>query len=153
LPWIALVLAVSFAGYGILRKIAVLGPLEGLTLETIVLAPFAFAAIAFWWAADTGHFPAPDTKTNLWLISLGPITAVPLLMFAAGARRISMTTLGLVQYIGPTIQLLIGVLVFDEPFGPQRMVGFSCTWIALVIYTLDGWRVSRRANPVLIEPV
>jgi chloramphenicol-sensitive protein RarD len=153
LPWIALLLAVSFAGYGILRKIAVLGPLEGLTLETLVLVPFALAALLFWHAEGTGRFPAPDVKTNLWLISLGPITAVPLLMFAAGARRISMTTLGLLQYIGPTIQLLIAVLVFDEPFGPQRLVGFACTWIALVIYTLDGWRVSRRAGSIIVEPV
>jgi chloramphenicol-sensitive protein RarD len=148
-PWIALVLAVSFSGYGILRKLAVLGPLEGLTLETIVLAPFALAAIAFWWHRGTGSFPSSDLKTSLWFLSLGPVTAIPLLLFAAGARRLSMTTLGLVQYSSPTIQLLIGVLVLDEPFGAQRMVGFACTWIALLIYTLDGWRVSRRASPVL----
>lgn len=149
LPWIALVLALSFSGYGILRKLAVLGPLEGLALETMVLAPFALAAIAFWWHRGTGSFPSSDLKTNLWLASLGPVTAIPLLLFAAGARRLSMTTLGLVQYSSPTIQLLIGVLVFDEPFGAQRMVGFACTWVALLIYTLDGWRVSRRASPVL----
>jgi chloramphenicol-sensitive protein RarD len=149
LPWIALVLAISFSGYGILRKLAVLGPLEGLTLETLVLAPFALAAIGFWWQRGTGSFPSPDLKTDLWFISLGPITAIPLLLFAAGARRLSLTTLGLVQYSSPTIQLLIGVLVLGEPFGAQRMVGFACTWVALLIYTLDGWRVSRRASPVL----
>ena len=149
LPWIALVLGISFAAYGILRKVAVLGPLEGLTLETIVLAPFALLAIAFWWQQETGSFPAAEISTNLWLIALGPITAVPLLLFAAGARRVSMTTLGLLQYIGPTIQLAVGVWAFNEPFGRERALGFGCIWLALVIYTLDGWRISRRATPAV----
>jgi chloramphenicol-sensitive protein RarD len=132
-----------------LRKVAVLGPLEGLTLETIVLAPFALLAIAFWWQQETGSFPAAEVSTNVWLIALGPITAVPLLLFAAGARRVSLTTLGLVQYIGPTIQLAVGVWAFNEPFGRQRVIGFACIWLALVIYTVDGWRVSRRATPAV----
>jgi chloramphenicol-sensitive protein RarD len=149
LPWIALVLGISFAAYGILRKVAVLGPLEGLTLETIVLAPFALLAIAFWWQQETGSFPAAEVSTNLWLMALGPITAVPLLLFAAGARRVSMTTLGLLQYIGPTIQLAVGVWAFNEPFGKERALGFACIWLALVIYTVDGWRVSRRATPAV----
>jgi len=105
LPWIALVLAATFGCYGLLRKIAVLGALEGLTLETMLLAPLAFAAILIWSLHGQSTFPASDLSTNVWLLALGPITAVPLLLFAAGARRLSMTTLGLLQYIGPSIQI------------------------------------------------
>ena len=143
LPWIALVLGITFAFYGLLRKVAALGPLEGLTLETLVLGPPALAALLIWSHAGTGVFPSDALGTNVWLIALGPITAVPLLLFAAGARSLSMTALGLLQYIGPTIQLAVGVWIFDEPFTPTRLIGFACIWIALLIYTLDGWRVSR----------
>ena len=144
-PWIALSLALSFGGYGLLRKIAVLGALEGLTLETLLLAPLALLVLAFAASQGSASFPAPDALTNLWIVALGPITAVPLLLFAAGARRLSMATLGIVQYLGPTIQSLLGVWVFGEPFSGARFVGFAGIWLALVIYTLDGWRVSRAA--------
>ncbi len=144
-PWIALALAISFGGYGLLRKIAVLGALEGLTLETLLLAPLALLVLGIAASQGTASFPAPDVLTNLWIIALGPITAVPLLLFAAGARRLSMATLGIVQYLGPTIQFLLGVSVFGEPFSGARFVGFAGIWLALVIYTLDGWRISRAA--------
>jgi chloramphenicol-sensitive protein RarD len=144
-PWIALGLAVTFGCYGLLRKVAALGALEGLTLETLLLAPLALVALVVWSAQGHASFPAPDLRTNLWLIALGPITAVPLLLFAAGARRLSMTTLGLLQYIGPSIQFVLGIWVFGEAFNADRFVGFSCIWLALAIYTLDGWRVSRVA--------
>lgn len=143
-PWIALVLAASFGTYGLLRKVAVLGAVEGLALETLLLAPLAFLVFGWWAVQGGGHFPAPDLATNLWLIGVGPITAVPLLLFAAGARRVSMTTLGLLQYIGPTLQLAIGVWLFGEPFGQGRLVGFALIWAALVVYTADGWQVARR---------
>jgi chloramphenicol-sensitive protein RarD len=147
-PWIALALAVTFAAYGLLRKTAALGALEGLTLETLLLAPLALAGL--WMAARAGQpvFPANDMAGSLWLIGLGPITAVPLLLFAAGARRLTMTTLGLLQYIGPTVQFALGLWVFHEPFDTLRLVGFGLIWLALLIYTLDGWRWSRRAAPV-----
>ena len=144
-PWIALALAISFGGYGLLRKIAVLGALEGLTLETLLLAPLALLVLGIAASQGTASFPAPDVLTNLWIIALGPITAVPLLLFAAGARRLSMATLGIVQYLGPTIQFLLGVSVFGEPFSGARFVGFAGIWLALVIYTLDGSRISRAA--------
>jgi chloramphenicol-sensitive protein RarD len=147
-PWIALVLAVSFGGYGLLRKVAALGALEGLTLETLLLAPLALAALAFEWQRGTGSFPAPDGATNLWLIGLGPLTAVPLLLFAAGARRLSMTTLGLLQYIGPTIQFALALWVFHEPFAGSRLLGFGCIWLALAVYSTDGWRQSRQPAAV-----
>jgi chloramphenicol-sensitive protein RarD len=148
LPWIALVLAITFGAYGLLRKVAVLGPLEGLMLETLALGPLAIAALALWWRAGTGTFPSDTLATNVWLMALGPITAVPLLLFAAGARNLSMTTLGLLQYIGPTIQLAVGVWVFHEPFTSERLIGFACIWLALVVYTADSWRVAKRLSAV-----
>ena len=144
LPWIALVLAASFGAYGLMRKVAVLGPLEGLALESMLLAPLALLALLFWSRQGSASFPAPDALTNLWLIAFGPITAVPLLLFAAGARRLPLTTLGLLQYIGPTIQFAIGVWVFREPFTLLRLVGFGCIWLALLLYSADGWRSVRR---------
>lgn len=142
-PWIALELAITFGAYGLLRKIAVLGALEGLTLETLLLAPLA--AIALGWAMVEGRasFPAADLPTNLWMIGLGPLTAVPLLLFAAGARRLSMATLGIVQYLGPSIQFVIGVWIFHEPLTSARLIGFGCIWLALLIYSLDGWNTNR----------
>lgn len=147
LPWIALVLAASFGVYGLLRKIAVLGALEGLTLETLLLAPPALIALALWWGRGPASFPAAELSTNALLIGVGPLTAVPLLLFAAGARRIPMTTLGLLQYIGPTIQFGLGVWLFNEPFGGQRLVGFGLIWAALALYSADGWWTARRAAP------
>lgn len=144
-PWIALSLAVTFGGYGLMRKIAVLGALEGLTLETLLLAPLAVLALGLAAMNGNASFPAPDTLTNVWMIALGPITAVPLLLFAAGARRLSMATLGIVQYLGPSIQVVVGIWAFGEAFPMERFIGFACIWAALIVYSLDGWRVSRRA--------
>jgi chloramphenicol-sensitive protein RarD len=148
LPWIALLLAATFGAYGLLRKVAVLGALEGLTLETLLLAPVAAVALWIWTRAGVGSFPADSLGTNLWLISLGPITAVPLLLFAAGARRISMTTLGLLQYSSPLIQFVLGIWIFHEPFTPARLAGFALIWLALIVYTADGWRTTRRRRPL-----
>jgi chloramphenicol-sensitive protein RarD len=145
LPWIALVLATTFGAYGLLRKIAVLGALEGLALETLLLAGPALVALALWWGRGPASFPTADLATNLLLVGVGPLTAVPLLLFAAGARRISMTTLGLLQYIGPSIQFVLGVWLFGEPFGGVRLVGFALIWTALLLYSADGWRVARRS--------
>ena len=152
LPWIALVLASSFGAYGLLRKIATLGALEGLTLETLVLLPAAIAGFWYLQASGQARFPTPDTSTNLWLLGVGPVTAVPLLLFAAGARRLSLTTLGLLQYLSPTLQFLLGVWVFREPFSPLRLLGFGLIWAALVLYSIDGWRNSRRAPQPVLTP-
>lgn len=139
LPWIALMLAGSFGLYGLLRKVATLGALEGLTLETLVLAPVAAAVLGWWMFKGTSVFPAAEPLTNFWLVAAGPITAIPLLLFAAGARRISLTTLGLLQYIGPTIQLALGLWLFHEPFSAARLAGFVLIWLALALYTAEGW--------------
>jgi chloramphenicol-sensitive protein RarD len=143
LPWIALALAGSFGAYGLLRKVATLGALEGLTLETLVLAPFAIGVLGWWMAQGVSVFPAPDLGTNAWLVAAGPITAIPLLLFAAGARRITLTTLGLLQYIGPTLQLALGLWLFHEPFSPARLAGFALIWMALAVYSAESWWRSR----------
>ena len=137
-PWIAIVLACTFGGYGLLRKIAALGALEGLALETMILAPPALAVLA--WAAAHGgnHFPAESGLVTALLVGIGPVTAVPLLLFAAGARRIRMTTLGLLQYIGPTIQFVLGVWLYNEAFSGSRVVGFMLIWAALAIYSIES---------------
>jgi chloramphenicol-sensitive protein RarD len=149
LPWIALVLAATVGGYGLLRKTAPLGALEGLALETMLLAPFAVSLLAWELAHGTGRFPAPDATTNALLVGIGPVTAVPLLLFAAGARRIRMATLGLLQYLSPSLQFLLGVWVFAEPFSGPRMAGFCLIWLALAIYSVEGWRQTQTMQPVL----
>jgi chloramphenicol-sensitive protein RarD len=143
LPWIALALAGSFGVYGLLRKVATLGALEGLTLETLLLAPIAALVLGVWIFNGSSTFPAPDAPTNAWLIAAGPITAIPLLLFAAAARRISLTTLGLLQYIGPTIQLALGLWLFHEPFSAARLFGFALIWLALALYSAESWWHSR----------
>src|SRR5438132_4885959 len=151
LPWIALVLAATFGTYALLRKTASLGALEGLALETMLLAPFAFALLAWGAWQGSGNFPSARPATNALLVGIGPITAVPLLLFAAGARRIRMATLGLLQYLAPSIQFLLGVVIFGEPFSSARLVGFGLIWTALAIYSVEGWRQvsSARTAPVL----
>jgi chloramphenicol-sensitive protein RarD len=147
-PWIALVLACTFGGYGLMRKTAPLGPLEGLTLETMLLTPFALALGAWGLWKGVGGFPTSSTLTNAMLIGIGPVTAIPLLLFAAGARRISMSTLGLLQYLGPSIQFVLGLWLFKEPFSGARAVGFGLIWAALVIYTLEAWHFAESNNSI-----
>jgi len=152
-PWIALVLAGSFGVYGLLRKTAPLGSLEGLALETMLLAPIAVALLAVWtWQGRTALVSA-DATTLGWLLLAGPLTAVPLLLFAAGARRITLATLGLLQYIGPTLQFALGVWLFREPFEASRLIGFVLIWIALAIYSAESLWVSRRAIAAAAEPI
>ena len=137
LPWIGLVIAVTFSLYGLLRKTAALGALEGLSIETLVLLP---AASLFLLLPNAGssHAFGSDVTLTLLLISAGPVTAIPLLMFAYGARRIPLSLMGLLQYIGPSIQLLIGVWLFNEPFGGNNLIGFALIWLGLLIYSGDS---------------
>ncbi len=148
LPWIALLLALSFGLYGLLRKTAPLGALEGLTLETLVLAPLAVPALTAWTLAGSGALARGDPWLDAWLLLAGPVTAVPLLLFAAGARRLPLATLGLLQYLTPSIQLALGVWVFGEPFTSAQLVGFGCIWAALALYSFDGWREARAPQPL-----
>jgi len=143
LPWIALVLAFSFGLYGLIKKLAPLGPLYGLTLETgmVFLPALGFLLVAeFNGSASFGHITLLKT---LLLALTGIVTAIPLLFFAAGVRRIPLTLLGFLQYIAPTLQFLFGVLVYGEPFTPVRMVGFGIIWLALILYSAEGLIVRR----------
>lgn len=139
-PWIALALAFSFGFYGLLRKTAPLGALEGLTLETLVLAPLALPLLVLWSLRPGSAVASGDAGLLAWLTLAGPLTAITLLLFGAGARQISLATLGLLQYIGPTIQFAIGVWLFHEPFDSSRMVGFGLIWLALVVYSSASLR-------------
>jgi chloramphenicol-sensitive protein RarD len=145
LPWIALALAGSFGSYGLLRKTAALGALEGLAVETAVIAPAALVALALLSPGGLpGLFAGLDATTVGWLLCAGPITAIPLLLFAGGARRITLATLGTLQYVSPTIQFLLGVAWFGEPLDPTRLAGFVLIWAALAIYSADGFLWMRR---------
>ncbi len=145
LPWVALTLAVTFGLYGLLRKTAALGALEGLALETLLLFPLALAYLVVLTVQGRNGFAHAPLPLQLLLAAAGPITAIPLLLFAAGARRIPLSVLGLLQYIGPTLQLLLGVWLYHEPFGGARLFGFALIWGALAVYSLEGvWRAWAR---------
>lgn len=143
-PWVALVLAGSFALYGLLKKKAPLPALPGLVLETALLA---LPALLFWGAQEVGGRAAfgHAGPRLTWLLGFtGVATALPLLFFAAAARQVSLTTLGLLQYLAPSLQLLIGVWVYDEPFGRDRALAFALIWTALALYWMEGvWRARR----------
>ena len=148
LPWIGLGLAVTWGLYGLLRKTAALGAIEGLALETTLLFPFAFGYLA--WLAAHGHNAFLHGSPSVqWLLAIiGPVTAIPLLLFAAAARRIPFAHLGILQYISPTLQLLMGVLLFHEPFAAAKAVGYGLIWIALLLFAIDGlWQLRRRITP------
>ncbi len=143
-PWIALVLAATFSSYGLLRKQSPLGSLTGLTVETLLLAPLALGFLAWRHVQGTGALGRIDAWHHVLLLSAGLITAVPLLLFAYGARRIRLSTLGLLQYLGPTVQFSLGLLVYHEPFSRDRATGFFLIWTGLVLYTLDNLMAQRR---------
>ncbi len=147
-PWIALALAFSFGMYGLIRKVVAVEAVPGLATETLLLSPFALAFLVWCSVQGTGALGHSSTAVDALLVGSGLITAMPLALFAYGARRIPLSTVGLVQYIGPTLQFLLGVLVFHEPFPRARAVGFVMIWSALAIYAADGlWRRSRMGRP------
>ena len=141
-PWISFALALTFGGYGLLRKTAQLGALEGLALETVLLFPVAVVYLTIIGMAGASHFTHASRGLQLLLVAAGPITAVPLLLFAAAARRIPLSMLGLIQYVTPTLQLLTGVLVYGEAFGSVRAIGYGAIWIALALYSFEGLRAT-----------
>jgi chloramphenicol-sensitive protein RarD len=144
-PWIALILASTFGAYGLMRKTAALGALEGLSFETMVLFPLALAYVIWLSLHGQNSFINSAADSTRWLlVAAGPITAIPLLLFASGARKIPLSALGLLQYISPTIQFLLGVWLFREAFTADRMVGFLLIWSALALYAAEGlWRNRR----------
>ena len=144
-PWIALTLAATFGAYGLMRKTAALGALEGLSFETMVLFAPALGYVIWLSLHGQNSFINSAADSTRWLlVAAGPITAIPLLMFAAGARTIPLSVLGLLQYISPTIQFLLGVWLFHEAFSAERMAGFVLIWSALALYAAEGlWRNRR----------
>lgn len=147
LPWISLTLAGSFAIYGYVRKVVQVEALDGLFVETLIVAPFAI--FGFWLLMQDGElaFAHGDPLTDALLIGAGAITALPLWLFAYGARRVRLSTMGFLQYIAPSISLVIAVAVYDEPFGTVRLVSFGLIWAALVLVSLEMFR-----RPVPVAP-
>lgn len=143
-PWLSLGIALSFGLYGLVRKVAKVEALPGFTGETLLLFPFAAGYIA--WAEVAGHgaMSGMGVGMNALLLLGGPLSAIPLVLFAVGARRIPLSTIGFLQYIAPTLQLLLAVLVFHEPFSGPRVVAFVMIWLALLIYGIDTLVASRR---------
>jgi chloramphenicol-sensitive protein RarD len=138
IPWIAPALALTFGFYGYVRKLTPVDALEGLTIETCLLLPVTIALVVFWAVKGSGAFPSANLGRDALLMFTGPLTAVPLVLFAAGARRIRLTTLGFLQFLSPTITLLVATLLLHEPFTRTNVIGFGCVWSALVLVSLEG---------------
>lgn len=143
-PWLALVLAFSFGAYGLLKKTARVGAVEGLGVETLVLLVPAGAFVAWLAASGNGTFGSEGPAHAGLLALSGVVTAVPLLLFGAAASRVPLTTLGILQYLAPTLQFLIGVLLYDEPMPAVKLLGFGLVWVALVLFTSESLRQRRR---------
>ena len=140
-PWISLSVAFSFGFYGLVRKIAAVPPLEGLTIETAMLMPVAGGYLVYRAAMGTLMFAHTSHSLDLLLIAAGPITAIPLLWFAAAVQRLRLATVGLLQYITPTIQFCLAVAVYHEPFGSRKLVAFALIWCAVAMYTVANLRM------------
>jgi chloramphenicol-sensitive protein RarD len=153
-PWMALVLAASFGTYGLLKKQAVVGALEGLTVETAVLTPLALVYLVGLSVAGHSTLTSHGTGHATLLVLTGVVTAIPLLFFGAAAARVPLTTLGVLQYLTPTMQFLLGVLVFGEALGLARLLGFCLVWAALCLFTADLMTQRRRTVRLAVpEPV
>lgn len=148
-PWIALALALSFGGYGLIRKKVAVDSVAGLGVETLLVAPFMLAWLLWCTQAGTLSFAHHDRLLDGLLIASGAVTAVPLVLFAYGVRRIPLSTVGLLQYLGPTLQLLTGIFVFHEPFTQTQLIGFGLIWSALAVYAGEGFWRSYRRRPAL----
>jgi chloramphenicol-sensitive protein RarD len=146
LPWIALVLAISFGTYGLLKKVLDMGAVESLSVETALLAPIAGIYLLVLMASGTSSMVGEGAQMSLLLASTGLVTVVPLLMFGAAATRIPLTWIGLLQYTAPVLQFLIGVVVYQEPMPPSRWVGFALVWAALVVLAVDSAAAVRRGR-------
>jgi chloramphenicol-sensitive protein RarD len=145
-PWIALALAASFGLYGVMKKLVRVEAAPGLFVETALVAVPAAIVLAVLHSSGDGTFANAGTGHTLLLMSSGVATAIPLLLFAAAARRIPLSTVGLLQYLTPLMQLAIGVFVYDEPMPPARLAGFVIVWVALAVFTADSLRHARASS-------
>lgn len=146
-PWIALALAVSFATYGLVRKLVKVDALPGLATETLLLFPFAALYLLWCESAGTGAFGHGGLGISGLLLGSGPITAITLFLFAYGTRLLPYSTVGLLQYLTPSLQFACGVFALHEPFDRTRALGFSLIWAALLLYAGEGLRLSRKPQP------
>jgi len=144
LPWIALILAFSFAGYGVIKKIADADPIASLTIETAYVSPFCIGYLI--WLASQGAlvFGHSTIQETLLLAGAGVVTAIPLLMFSGAAIRIPLSTMGLLQYLTPSIQFFLGLFVLNEHMSPVLLTGFLIVWAALALFTFDSLRHGQR---------
>lgn len=143
-PWLAMSLAVSFGVYGLLKKISPTAPLTGLMVEALILLPAALALLGYLLAKGQSSFGHHGVVHAGLIMLMGVVTAVPLVLFAVSAQNIPLSTLGVMQYITPTMQFLLGVAVFREPMSPARWAGFGIVWLALVIFSYDALRQAQR---------
>ena len=149
LPWIALSLAITFGLYGLVKKLSPLGSVYGLTLETGIVFPIAMIYLAVIQSNGTGAFLREGLTIDLLLVGAGIVTTIPLLMFASAAKQIPLNMIGVLQYFAPTIQFLIGVFLFKEPFDTTRLIGFSIVWLALIIF----WVENLTAHRAPVDPI
>ncbi len=140
LPWIALALAATFSSYSAVKKLAPLGSLDGLTVETAWVTVPAIGYLVYEGAGGRGSFYTGGLETSLYLAGGGLVTTLPLVLFAAAVRNVPLTTIGVLQYISPMLQLALGVLFFHEPFVREQLIGFSGVWIGLLIFSVDAAR-------------
>lgn len=152
IPWIALVLACSFATYGYLKKSAGVAAVPSLAVETAVLLPVAGIGLAVFGVRGSLAFAGGAVGRDLLLVSLGVVTAAPLLLFATAATRIPLALLGLLQYVTPTMQFLCGVVILGEDLPPERLVGFVLVWLALTVLATDAVSAERRARRAALAP-
>jgi chloramphenicol-sensitive protein RarD len=145
LPWIGLTLAFSFAFYGLIKKKASLNSIQGITLETGIMGIPAFGYLLVLEIAGNGAFGNQPPWVLVLLVLAGVVTGLPLLMFGAAARLIPLSTLGFLQYIAPTLQFLIGLVVYQETFSPEMLAGFGLIWVALLVFSFEGYLTRRKA--------
>lgn len=146
LPWIGLIVATAFGLYGLVRKTAPLGSVQGLTLEMGILFVPTLTFLLFAEAKGQGAFLHSGLKANLFMVGAGVVTTIPLLFFIGAARRIPLSLLGIIQYLTPTGQFLLAVLLYNEPFTRERAIGFTLIWIALAIFAVEGIWSQRRSG-------
>lgn len=149
LPWIALSLAWTFGFYGLIKKTALVPALEGMLLEMSILTIPLGAYLLNLGANGSASFLHDGPRVTILLVAAGAVTAAPLILFSAGAQRVPMTVLGLLQYIAPTMQFVLGIVVYNEPFAPAQLIGFLIIWTALALFTGEGLVVRRRVRIAL----
>jgi chloramphenicol-sensitive protein RarD len=152
-PWLALALGGSFGLYGLVRKMGSLKAVEGLTLEMILLLPFVLILFYYLHTQNQLVFGTQGWLIDLKLMTIGIITAVPMLIFIFGVQRISMTSLGFIQYLGPTLQFLSGVFIFHEVIDQYRFMGYTTVWIGLIIFAVEGLYSAKKNQSKPAEPV